>query len=158
MDPVRRYSLTNAAFVVVALGHATLTWPLPDALALFVGGGVIAFALEIGGVAAGLVRHEMRPQVLGVSLVVIGAWPATVYVTYRVALLGLPEGITAAAGAAVLATTLDALAEPVAVDLGVWSYPEHPLSSIRYSGVPVWNAVAWLVIVFVTALLPTMVG
>lgn len=158
MDPVRRYSITNAIVVVAALSHALLTWPLPDVLALFVGGAAIAFALEIGAVAAGMVHHEMRPQVLGVPVVVIGAWPAIVYVTYRVALLALPEGVTAAVGAAALATALDGLTEPNATAEGVWSFPEHPLSSVRLAGIPAWNFLGWFVVVFVTALLPTVAG
>lgn len=158
MDPVRRYSITNGIVVVLALGHALLTWPLADVLALFVGGATIAFVLEAVGVAAGLFHHEMRPQVLGVPASVIGAWPAVTYVAYSVALLALPGGVPAAAGAAVIALALDAATEPNAVAGGVWTYPEHPISSPRVAGVPWWNFVAWLVLVFVTAMLPTVLA
>lgn len=157
MDPVRRYALTNVVLVVAALGHALLTWPLAATLALFAGGAAIAFVLEAAVIAAGLVRHEMRPQLLGVPLVVVGAWPAVVYLTYRVALLTLPEGAAAAAGAAVLATVLDAATEPNALAEGVWAYPEHPLSSPRLGGAPWWNFAGWLAIVFVVAMLPALV-
>jgi len=154
MDPVRRYALTNAVLFAAALGHALLTWPLGDAAALFVGGGAIAFVLEVVGVAWGLFDHEMRPQVLGVPVAAVGAWPAVVYLSYRVALLGLAPGVPAAAGAAVLATALDVATEVDAVEAGVWTYPEHPLSAVRLRGIPLWNFAAWLAVVFGTAMLP----
>lgn len=157
MNPVRRYALTNVTLFALALGHALLTWPARDVAALFLGGAAVAFVLEAIGIAAGLFRHEMRPQVLGVPLAVVAAWPAIVYVTYRIALLGLDPGVPAAAGAAVLATVLDAFTELDAIGEGVWTYPEHPLSSLRFAGVPWWNFVAWFIIVFVTALLPSFV-
>lgn len=158
MDTVRRYTLTTAIVVVAALGHALLTWPLADVFALFVGGAAIAFTLEVVGVAAGLFRHAMRPQVLGVPVVVIGAWPAVTYVAYRISLLALPAGVPAAAGAAIVATAVDAATERNAVEAGVWTFPEHSLSSPRIAGVPWWNFVGWLVVAFVTAMLPTVLA
>lgn len=155
MDPVRRYTLSNVAVFVVGLGHALLTWPLGDVAALFGVGATVVFVLEALGIAAGLHRHQMTPQVLGVPLVVVGAWPAIVYVTYRFALLAQPAGVQAAAGAALLATLIDAFTEVDALAVGVWSYPEHPLSRLRFAGVPWWNVAAWLAIVFVTAMAPT---
>lgn len=155
MDATRRFTLGSATVAVVAVGHALATWPLDRTVALFVGGAAIAVVLEVLGTGAGLVRHEMRPRVLGVPVVVVAAWPATVYVWYRVALLALPAGVEAAALGAVLATASDAVMEPGAVAEGVWTYPEHPLSSPRLRGVPWWNAAAWLAIGFSTAMAPT---
>ena len=143
---------------LVAGSHALVTWPLVDALALFVGGGALAAVLEVIGVGQGLHEHYVHPQVAGVPVHVVIAWPAIVYVTYRFALLGLPAGAPAAAGAAVLATACDFLGDPQGVREGAWTYPEHPLSSPRYKGVPWWNFLAWLGIVFATAMLPTLVG
>lgn len=157
MDPVRRYELTNLALTAVALAHALATWPVADVAALFGGGAALVFVLEAIGVGLGVHRHEMAPQVLGVPLVVVGAWPAIVYLAYRVALLALPAGPQTAAAAAVLATGLDALTEADAVGAGVWTYPEHPLSTVRWRGVPLWNFAGWLGVVFLTAMLPTLV-
>jgi hypothetical protein len=157
MDPVLRYELTNVALTGVALVHALATWPPVDVAALFGGGAALVFVLETVGVGLGFHEHEMAPQVLGVPLVVVGAWPAIVYLTYRVALVALPAGAQAAAAAAVLATAMDALTEADAVAAGVWTYPEHPLSTVRWRGVPLWNFAAWLGVVFLTAMLPTLV-
>lgn len=157
MDPVRRYTVTNAIVVAIALGHGLLTWPLADVAALFVGGAAIAFVLEVVGTAVGLFEHEMEPRVLGVPLVVVAAWPAIVYVSYRVALVVLPPGAPAAAGAAVLATAIDVPTELDAVAAGVWRYPEHRLSGVRVGGIPLWNFAAWLTVVFATAMLPSLV-
>lgn len=155
MDAVRRYALTNAVLFVVALGHGLLTWPAGDVAVLFVGGGVVAFVLEVVGVAWGLFDHEMEPRVLDVPVAVVLAWPAVVYLTYRVALLALPAGVQAAAGAAALATLLDAATEVDAVEAGVWTYPEHPISGVRWRTIPLWNFGAWFAVVFATAMLPT---
>jgi len=158
VDPVRRFAVTTAAVAVVALTHALLTWPLPDVAALFVGGATLAFVAEAVVIRLGLLEHAMAPRVAGVPLVVLAAWPATAYVFYRIALLALPAGVEAAAVAAVLGTLYDVVADPQGVHEGVWSYPEHPLSSLRFRGVPWWNFAGWLVLVFATAMLPTWVG
>jgi hypothetical protein len=157
MDAVRRYTLTNAVLFVLALAHGLLTWPPGDVAALFVGGAAIAFVLEVLGVAWGLFDHEMTPQLLDVPLVVVVAWPAVVYLTYRAALVVLPAGAPAAVAAGVLATVLDVATELDAVEAGVWTYPEHPISGVRWRGIPLWNFVAWFTIVSVTAMLPTWV-
>lgn len=157
MDPVRRFAVTTAAVAVVGVAHALLTWPLPDVVALFVGGATLAFVAEALAVRLGLLEHAMTPRVAGVPLVVVAAWPATAYVVYRIALLVAPAGVEAAALAAVLATLYDVLADQQGVREGVWSYPVHPLSTPRLRGVPWWNFAGWLVLVFVTAMLPTWV-
>ena len=48
--------------------------------------------------------------------------------------------------------------DPPAVEDGVWSYPEHDLSSPRFRGVPWWNFAGWFVNVFVIAMLPTLLA
>jgi putative membrane protein len=158
MDAVRRYLLTTSLIAVVAAAHALLTWPLQRTLVLFGAGMAIAAVLEAIGVALGLLVHEMRPQVAGVPLVVVAAWPGTVYLTYRLALLVAPAGWQAAALAALVGTAWDLATDPAGVSDGVWRYPDHPLSTPRYRQVPWWNFLAWFVIVFLTAMVPTFAG
>jgi putative membrane protein len=97
----------------------------------------------------------MQPQVLDVPLVAPLAWPALVYLADRGALLVLPAGVEAAAGAAVLATLPDVATGVDALAEGVWEVPEHPVSGLQWRGVPLWNFAAWLGVVFLTAMLPT---
>jgi putative membrane protein len=141
---------------LVAIMHALLTWPGGGILALFVGGIVIAFVLEAIAVAAGVLEHELHPRIAGVPVTILLAWPAVVYLAYRVAELVVPAGVEAAALAAVIATATDLLADPNGVSDGVWRYPESRISGPRYRGVPWWNFLGWLVIVFVTAMLPVL--
>jgi putative membrane protein len=157
MDDLTRYEVGNVALFAVAMGHAAITWPPEAIVALFGGGIVIAAVAELVGVAAGLVEHELEPQVAGVPLSILLAWPAVVYVSLQVALLAVPAGVEAAALAAVLATAADVVTDPEGVANGVWHYPESQISTPRFRGVPWWNFAGWLVIVFVTALLPTLV-
>lgn len=157
MDPLRRYQFTNIALFAVATAHALLTWSLRATVALFAGGAAIAFAAELVGVQSGLLDHDLQPQLAGVPLSILFAWPSVVYICYRIALLVVAGGIPAAAIAAVLATVLDVFTDPNGVREGVWHYPEHRISEPRFRGVPWWNFAAWLVIVFLTALLPTVI-
>ena len=101
---------------------------------------------------------DVYPQVAGIPVHIVFAWPAIVYFTYQIGLVFLPAGAPAAAGAAIIATSWDLLGDPRGVSEGAWTYPEHPLSSPRFRDVPWWNFVGWLVIVFVTAMLPTLFG
>lgn len=158
MTPLRRYQWTNAVLFAVALGHAALTWPPERTVALFVGGAAIAFGAELVGVRAGLLEHSLRPRVGGVPVTVVLVWPAVVYVCYRLALLVVPGGLPAAALAATVGAVSDLLTDPNGVREGIWRYPEHPLSEPRLWGVPWWNFAAWFVLVFVTALVPVLVG
>lgn len=158
MDPRRRYQLSNLLLFALTIGHALLTWPLRETAALYAGGIMIAFAGEVAVVRGGLLEHELRPQLAGVPVSVLLAWPAVVYVFYRIALLVVPARVQAAAVAAVLATAMDLLADPNGVREGVWRYPERPLSEPRFRGVPWWNFAGWLVVVFLTAIVPVMVG
>jgi len=158
MDDTRRFQLTNVLLAAGAFAHALWTWPIRATVALFVGGAALAFALEAVGVAIGLLRHDARPQVAGVPVTVPLAWPAIVYVASRVALLVAPAGIPAAALAALFATAADAVADPIMVRRGVWAYPDSWISSPRFRGVPWWNFLAWLGVVFATALLPAVAG
>lgn len=150
----RRYTTTNVGLFVLTLGHAVLTWPLTDTLALFGGGIVVAFVAEAPAIRAGLFHHNIRPQLLGVPLTVLLAWPAVVYVTVRVAGLLVSGGVAVAALAAVLATLFDMGTDPPAVEEGAWTYPDTPISAPRFRGVPWWNFAGWLVVVFLTAMLP----
>ncbi|MFB6079952.1 MAG: carotenoid biosynthesis protein [Haloferacaceae archaeon] len=138
MTDLRRHQLTNVA--------------------LFVGGVGIAFAFEAVGTNVGLFRHRMRPQIASVPVTILLAWPSVVYVAYRIARLVTPAAVPAAALAAAIATAGDALVDPAMVERGAWEYPETAVSHPRFRGVPWWNFAGWLVIVFVTALLPAFVA
>lgn len=116
----------------------------------------IATPAEVIGVRTGLLKHQFRPQVAGVPLSIILGWPTVTYLSYRVALLGMPVGVEAAALAAVVATLADAVADPIMVRRGAWNYPTSALSRPRLAGVPWWNFAAWLGAIFSTALIPTV--
>jgi putative membrane protein len=158
MDVYRRYQVTNLGLFALAGAHAILTWPLRASVALFAGGMALAVAAEAVVIAGGLLEHELRPQLLGVPVSVVLAWPAIAYLAYRVAGLVVPAGMAAAAVAAVLATALDVPTDPHGVSEGVWRYPEAAISEPRFRGVPWWSFAGWLVLVFVITLLPTAVG
>lgn len=150
----RRHVLVNVVLFVSTLGHALVTWPLADAVALFGGGVVVAFVAEAPAIRAGLFYHNLRPQVARVPVWVLFAWPAVVYVAVRVAAAFVDGAVATAALAAVLGTAMDVLTDPPAVEEGAWVYPERPVSEPRFRGVPWWNFAAWPVVVFVTAMLP----
>ena len=158
MDVQQRYGRPIVVLGVATVAHALLTWPTQRALALFVGGAALAFAAEVAGVQLGLVEHRLRPQVLGVPVLVLVAWPATAYVALRLALFVVPLGVGAAVLAAVLATLQDVVLDPRGVDEGAWRYPRVPVSAERYRDVPYWNFAAWLVLTFLTAMLATLAG
>ena len=158
MDPKRQFVVGTLLFAAAALAHALLTWPLRSTLVLFVGGATIAFLGEAAVIRLGLLRHHVGPRVAGVPLVVLAAWPATVYVFYRAATLVAPPGVEAAALAAVAATLFDGFQDPAGVRRGLWSYPKSPDSEPRFRGVPWWNFAGWLAVVFVTAMLAAQFG
>ena len=158
MDPKRRFVVGTLLFAAVALVHALRTWPLRSTVVLFVGGAAIAFMGELIVIRLGLLRHHVEPRVAGVPLVVLAAWPATVYVFYRAAALVVPAGVAAAALAAVAATVFDVFQDPEGVQRGLWSYPESRMSDPRWRGVPWWNFAGWIVVVFVTAILASAYG
>lgn len=153
-DVARRYVGGQVALFVLALGHALLTWPPLDVLALFLGGVVVALALEVPAIRAGLLRHNLRPEVVGVPVSVLLAWPAVVYVSVRAAGLIVDGPVATAALAAVVATLFDAVADPPAAAEGAWEYPDTAVSEPRFRGVPWWNFAGWLLVVFLTAMLP----
>lgn len=152
----RRHVLVDGALFALTLGHALLTWPLADVLALFGGGIVVAFVAEAPAIRAGLFYHNLRPQVAGVPVWVLLAWPAVVYVSVRVAGLFVAGAVATAALAAAFGTAMDVLTDPPAVEEGAWVYPERSGSEPRFRGVPWWNFAAWPVVVFVTAMLPAV--
>jgi putative membrane protein len=157
MDALTRYQITNVVLFVVTVAHGLFTWPPRAVVALFVGGAAIAAVGELIVVRTGLVDHELPRQVAGVPLTILLAWPSVVYVSLQIALLAVPLGIEAAVLAAVVGTAGDVMTDPQGVREGVWDYPESPISSPRFRGVPWWNFAGWLVIVFLTAMLPVLV-
>jgi len=152
----RRYVAGQLALSTLALAHALLSWPLAEVAALFAGGVVVAFAVEAPAIRAGLFTHSLKPQLAGVPVSVLLAWPAVVYLAVRAASLVVDGPVAVAATAAVLATVVDALVEPRAVAAGAWAY-SHAIPGPRVRDVPWWNAAGWLGVVFVTALLPAAV-
>ena len=154
MKTRRRTPRALLALVAVAFLHAALTWPLRDLLVLYLGGAVLAFVGEATVVRLGLLRHHVGPRLAGVPVVVVLAWPSTVYVALRFAALVVPPGLVPVA-AALLATAADVVFDPRGVEEGLWSYPDAWVSRPRFRGVPWWNVVGWLVVVYVTATLST---
>jgi putative membrane protein len=155
-ETARRYVGSQIALFLATLLHALLTWPPSETIALFAGGIVVAFAVEAPAIRVGLFTHYLRPRVAGIPVSILLAWPAVVYLAVRTASL-LVDGTIAVAGlAAVIATLADAAVEPGAVRDGAWAYADV-IPGPRVRGVPWWNAAGWLGVVFVTALLPTLV-
>ncbi|MFW5935269.1 MAG: carotenoid biosynthesis protein [Halolamina sp.] len=149
----RRYVASQVGLFLLTLGHALLTWPLPETAALFAGGVAVAFAVEARAIRAGLFTHYLWPRIAGVPVSILLAWPAVVYLAVRAASLVVDGPLAVAGTAAVLATLADAAIEPRAVAAGAWTYADV-IPGPRLRGVPWWNAAGWLGVVFVTALLP----
>lgn len=152
----RRYVAGQLGLFLLTLAHALLTWPLSETVALFAGGLAVAFAIEAPAIRAGLFTHHLRPQVAGIPVSILLAWPAVVYLAVRAASLIVDGALAVAAIAAVLATLADAAVEPHAVAVGAWEYADV-IPGPRVRGVPWWNAAGWLGVVFVTALLPSAI-
>ncbi|MFB6170269.1 MAG: carotenoid biosynthesis protein [Haloarculaceae archaeon] len=149
-DPRRASAALLAASTLVA-AHAVLTWPLRRVLTLFLGGAALVFLAEVAVVRFGLLDHAMAPRVWGVPLAAVAGWPASIYVAVRVvALLGFSPGTTALV-AALLATSVNALLDPLGVRAGLWRYPDARVSGLRLWGVPWWNAAGWFVLTLVVA-------
>lgn len=146
--------LTSIVLFVLALSHALLTWQIQATTALFAGGIGIAFVFEGIIVNSGLLQHKFRPQIASVPITILLAWPSVVYIPYRVALFVTSAVIPAAVLTAVIATLGDLFTDPIMVERGAWEYPESVISQPRIRGIPWWNFVGWICIVFITALLP----
>jgi putative membrane protein len=157
MDSRRRATLSFLGIAALALAHALWSWPLDRVFVLFAGGATLAFLSEAAVIKRGVLEHHTTPKVAGVPLAVVAVWPAVVYAFLRLSLLAVNGALPAAALAAVLATAWDLLTDPPSVG-DLWIYPESAVSSPRFRGVPWWNFAGWLLIVFVTALLPRLVG
>lgn len=158
MDEERRFVLGALVVGSAALAHAVRIWPALTTLTMFLGGAVIALLAEAVGVRWGLLRHHARPQLFGVPVVVLLAWPATAYVFYRAAVLVAPSGLPAALLAATTATLFDVATDHVGVDRGHWEFPPSAVPGPRSRGVPWWNFVAWFCLILLTAMLPVLVG
>ncbi|WP_226004248.1 carotenoid biosynthesis protein [Natrinema salinisoli] len=149
MSQERRFAGLAAAVGVLALVHATVTWPLSATLAFFGGGAVIAFVGEAIVITLGWLEHHIGPKVAGVPLYVLFGWTGTIYVAFRGALL-VTDGWTAVVAAGALATTYDVLTDHRGVADGHWTYTDD-LSGPRYRDVPWWNFAGWFVISCLTA-------
>ena len=145
------YAASTVTLGLLALVHAFWTWPLGATLALFGGGALVAFVAEAVVVNIGLLEHHVGPKLVGVPLYVLFGWTSVVYACFRVALLGA-GGWAAVALAALLATVLDAFADPRGVADGRWTYTDD-LPGPRHRGVPWWNYAGWLAVSATTAAL-----
>ncbi|MFB6362341.1 MAG: carotenoid biosynthesis protein [Halobacteriales archaeon] len=152
-----RYSGPMGIIGLASVAHAIAFWPTQAVGALFVGGAVIAVSAELIGVWAGVLEHRLEPQVWGVPVPIVVAWPGTIYLALRLAQLVVATGPQAAVLAALFATAIDLVLDPIGVRDGAWQYPEAAVSRHRYLSVPYWNVLAWLLISVLTALLPTVI-
>ena len=144
MPSSRVFAATTVAIGLVALVHATLTWPIRATIALFVGGALVAFLGEAVVIRLGLLEHHIRPKVAGVPVYILFGWTGVVYLALRVSLLVL-AGIPAVLGGAVLATAYDIASDHRGVADGTWSYLDD-VPGPRYRGVPWWNYLGWFAI------------
>ena len=145
----RIFSGTVIAIGIVTLVHAAVTWPLFATIAFYTGGAIVAFVAEAVAIDRGWLEHHIGPKLVGVPLYVLFGWTATVYVTFRVALL-VTDGWIAVVGAGVLATSYDVLVDHRGVEDGHWTYTDD-LPGPRHRGVPWWNFAGWLAISCLTA-------
>lgn len=145
----RTFAVTTVAIGIVALAHATVTWPLDATLAFFGGGAVVAFVAEAAVITRGWLEHHIGPQLVGVPLYVLFGWTGTVYVAFRVTLL-VTDGWIAVAAAGLLATSYDICTDHRGVADDHWTYTDD-LPGPRFRGVPWWNFVGWLGISCITA-------
>ncbi|AEN05407.1 carotenoid biosynthesis protein [Halolamina sp.] len=150
-----RYRLSQTGLFLLTFAHALWSWPLVDALALFLGGAAVAFVVEAPAIRAGLFTHNLRPKIVGVPMTILLAWPAVVYPAVRVAEWLVTGAVAVAVVAAALATLADAVADPPAVADGAWAYHAEWIPGPWFRGVPWWNFAGWFVVVFVTAMLPS---
>ena len=142
---------TTVALGLLAGLHAIFTWPARAVLALFVGGGAIAFLAEAIVIAWDWLEHHIGPTVLGVPLYVLFGWTGAVYVAFRLALLVTEAWFAVALGAA-LATGYDLLTDHYGVESGYWTYTDD-LAGPRFRGVPWWNYAGWYIVSALTAAL-----
>ena len=151
MPDGRIYVASTVAVGLVAMAHAALTWPLRAVVALFAGGGTVAFVAEAVVIRLGWLEHHVGPRVLGVPPYALFGWTGLVYIAFRVALL-VANGRTAVVAGAALAAGYDALNDHRGVEAGLWTYTDD-LPGPRRRGVPWWNVVGWLVVGGATAAL-----
>jgi len=149
MTSSRTFVATTVMLGVAAYAHALLTWSLEGAVALFVGGAVLAFVGEVIVVNFGWLEHHVGPKVAGVPLYVLPGWTAIIYVAVRVALV-ITDGWMVVPIAAALATGYDVLADNRSVEDGYWTYTDD-LPGPQHGEVPWWNYAGWFAISGVTA-------
>ena len=149
MTNQRLFVGTIVAVGLLAVAHATVTWPLAATVAFFGGGAVLAFLAEAVAISRGWLKHHIGPKHVGVPLYVLFGWTATVYIAFRVALL-VTDGWMAVVAAGLLATSYDILVDHRGVEDGHWTYTDE-LPGPRYRGVPWWNFAGWLAISCSTA-------
>lgn len=149
MSTGRRFAGLTVLLGLLTLAHALYTWPLDATVAFFGGGAILAFLAEAVVVDRGWLEHHIGPNVIDVPLYVPIGWTGTVYVAFRLALLGT-AGWLAVVVAGVLATSYDVLMDHRGVVDGYWTFTDD-LPGPRYRGVPWWNFVGWFLISVTTA-------
>ena len=143
------FALTTVAVGVVALVHATVTWPSGATLAFFLGGALAAFVAEAAVVNAGWLDHHIGPKAVGVPFYLLFGWTGTIYVAFRLGLLAT-DGWAAVGVATALATTYDVLTDHRGVEDGHWTYSDD-VPGPRHRDVPWWNYAGWVGISALTA-------
>lgn len=135
----------------ITIAHAWVTWPVYATIALFLGGGMVAFIGEAIVVRRGWLVHHVDPKVWGVPIYVLFGWTGTVYVSLRISLM-ITEGLLAVVTAATLATAFDSLVDHRGVDAGFWTYTPDGPGPFR-GEVPYWNFAGWFLVGGCTAAL-----
>lgn len=141
-----------AAFWLLALGHAVVTWPASATLVVFAGGAAAATALEVAAARLGLQRFEGDLALAGVAAWIPLVRPASVYAAYRAAAIALDGSLFVAGLAAGIVGVAALRTDPDALDAGLWSFPPSGASALRHRGVPWWRFAARFAVAFALSL------
>ena len=145
----RAFAISATAVGGLALLHALLTWSVHAVVALFISGACFAFIAEWIAIRYRLLEHHVGPTIGSVPVYLLFAWPGTIYIAFRVALV-LTDGWYAVLLCAIIATGYDLLTDHYGVEAGNWSYSDRIPGPV-YKGVPWWNYAGWFTISVATA-------
>lgn len=137
-----------AAFWLLALGHAVVTWPAGPTLVVFAGGAAAATGLEVAATRLDLQRFEGELALAGVAAWIPLVRPASVYAAYRAAAIAVDGPFLVAGLAAGIVAVAALRTDPDALDAGLWSFPPSGASALRHRGVPWWRFAARFAVAF----------